>query len=62
METVALMGGNVIALRLVLNILSNAMGNATAALTSVETSVLFLLNLEPPPTSTCARTSALTTP
>ena len=55
------MGGNVIALRLVLNILSNAMGNATAAWTSVETSVLFLCNLEPPPMSTFAGTSASTT-
>ena len=55
------MGGNVTVVRLVLNIQSHVMGNATAAWTSVETSALFLLNLEPPPTSTCARTSALTT-
>ena len=42
MVTVASTGGNVITLTLVLNIQNSAMENATAAWTSVETSVLFL--------------------
>ena len=66
MVTVALTDGNVIAPQIaltpVLNILSNAMGNAMAALINVEKSVLFLWTRQPHHTSTCARTSASTTP
>ena len=66
MVTVALTAGNVIAPQMaltpVLNILSNAMGNAMAALPNVEKSVLFLLIRQPHHTSTCARTSVSTTP
>ena len=42
MATVALTDGNVIALKIVLNILNNAMVNAMAAWTNVGTSALFL--------------------
>ena len=66
MVTVALTDGNVIAPQIaltpVLNILSNAMGNAMAALINVEKSVLFLWTRQPHHTSMCARTSASTTP
>ena len=62
MVTVASMGGNVITLTLVLNIQNSAMENATAAWTSVETSVLFLWIRQLHRTSMCARTSASTTP
>ena len=60
MVTVALMGGNVIAL--VLNILNNVMGNAMVAWTNVEKSALLQRRRQPHHTSTCARTSASTTP
>ena len=56
------MGGNAIALTLVLSILSNAMVNAMAAWTSVGTSVLFLWIRQPRLTNMSARTSASATP